>query len=219
MSPTMSSSPRAQPLVAQSVTSEDMHRHHEAIKEISACVREFYDRREPYRVSHGNTNSTRPKSIMRAVDISALRNVLSVDQVKRTVLVEPNVAMDSLVEATLPHGLVPPVVMEFPGITAGGGFAGTGGESSSCKQPLNTILTPSKRNVSYLQPGNHKNCSAAGVSTGYRHVVPLSSPNSHGSRGPLTANPKCCSQTWLLRRKRGKGRDGFGEWRDHYSQP
>ncbi|KAL7788196.1 hypothetical protein V8C37DRAFT_388814 [Trichoderma ceciliae] len=39
--------------------------------------------------------------------------------------------MDRLVEATLRHGLVPPVVMEFPGITAGGGFAGTAGESSS----------------------------------------------------------------------------------------
>lgn len=84
---------------------------------------------------------------MRAVDISTLRNVLAVDQVKRTVLVEPNVAMDSLVEATLPHGLVPPVVMEFPGITAGGGFAGTGGESSSCKQTLNTTSTPSTRSV------------------------------------------------------------------------
>lgn len=68
---------------------------------------------------------------MRAVDISALGHVLAVDKVKRTVLVEPNVVMDSLVEATLPHGLVPPVIMELPGITAGGGFADTGGESSS----------------------------------------------------------------------------------------
>src|ERR1700742_1423618 len=32
---------------------------------------------------------------------------------------------------TLKHGLVPPVVPEFPGITVGGGFAGTAGESSS----------------------------------------------------------------------------------------
>jgi hypothetical protein len=41
--------------------------------------------------------------------------------------------MDRLVEATMKHGLVPPVVMEFPGITAGGGYAGTAGESSSFK--------------------------------------------------------------------------------------
>ena len=31
------------------------------------------------------------------------------------------------------EGLVPPVVMEFPGITTGGGYAGTSGESSSWK--------------------------------------------------------------------------------------
>ncbi|KAF7552590.1 hypothetical protein G7Z17_g4207 [Cylindrodendrum hubeiense] len=39
--------------------------------------------------------------------------------------------MDALVEATLKHGLIPLVVMEFPGITVGGGFSGTSGESSS----------------------------------------------------------------------------------------
>lgn len=41
--------------------------------------------------------------------------------------------MDRLIEATLPHKLIPPVVMEFPGITVGGGHAGTCGESSSFK--------------------------------------------------------------------------------------
>ncbi|KAH9207721.1 hypothetical protein DL95DRAFT_395774 [Leptodontidium sp. 2 PMI_412] len=41
--------------------------------------------------------------------------------------------MNRLVQATLKHGLVPPVVMEFPGITVGGGYAGTSGESSSFK--------------------------------------------------------------------------------------
>ncbi|OXV05340.1 hypothetical protein Egran_06892 [Elaphomyces granulatus] len=39
--------------------------------------------------------------------------------------------MDKLVEGTLLNGLVPLVVMEFPGITVGGGFSGTSGESSS----------------------------------------------------------------------------------------
>jgi len=39
--------------------------------------------------------------------------------------------MDQLVKATLAYGFAPPVVMEFPGITAGGGFSGTSGESSS----------------------------------------------------------------------------------------
>lgn len=41
--------------------------------------------------------------------------------------------MDRLGEETMRPGLVPPVVMEFPGITVGGGYAGTSGESSSFK--------------------------------------------------------------------------------------
>ena len=46
----------------------------------------------------------------------------------KTALVEPNVPMDRLVAATLQCGLIPPVVMEFPAITVGGGFTGTAGE-------------------------------------------------------------------------------------------
>ncbi|KAL3418068.1 FAD binding domain-containing protein [Phlyctema vagabunda] len=41
--------------------------------------------------------------------------------------------MDTLVKATLEHGLIPPVVMEFPGITVGGGYTGSAGENSSFK--------------------------------------------------------------------------------------
>ena len=41
--------------------------------------------------------------------------------------------MDQLVDITLKSGLIPQVVMEFPGITVGGGFSGTSGESSSYK--------------------------------------------------------------------------------------
>ena len=65
------------------------------------------------------------------IDITNLNHVLQVNTHARSALVEPNVPMDALVEATLPHGLIPPVVMEYPGITVGGGFAGTAGESSS----------------------------------------------------------------------------------------
>lgn len=113
-----------------------MERHHTLVQGISAAVRAFFAARTPYRIAHGSTNSTRPataKAGARAVDISALRRVLAVDPGTRRALVEPNVPMDRLVAATLPHGLVSPVVMEFPGITAGGGFAGTAGESSSFK--------------------------------------------------------------------------------------
>ncbi|CEJ94203.1 Putative Delta(24)-sterol reductase [[Torrubiella] hemipterigena] len=108
-----------------------MERHAQAVGKIATAVRGFFERREAYRIFHGSTNSTRPRPRGGVVDISSLSNVLSVDRSARTALVEPNVPMDRLVEATLKHGLVPPVVMEFPGITAGGGYAGTAGESSS----------------------------------------------------------------------------------------
>jgi hypothetical protein len=42
--------------------------------------------------------------------------------------------MDALVAGTREKGLVPLVVMEFPGITVGGGFSGTSGESSSFRE-------------------------------------------------------------------------------------
>ena len=84
----------------------------------------------------------------RVIDTSNLANIIKVESKTRTALVEPNVLMDRLVEATREHGLILPVVMEFNGSSVGGimaddvskayqlfigGFAGTAGESSSFK--------------------------------------------------------------------------------------
>ncbi len=110
-----------------------MEAHNTAVKTIAAQVGRFYENQKPFRIYHGSTNSTR-RSQRRAdntIDTSRLTNVLRVDEASKTALVEPNVPMDALVEATLKHGLIAPVVMEFPGITVGGGFSGTSGESSS----------------------------------------------------------------------------------------
>ncbi|CAH0058861.1 unnamed protein product [Clonostachys solani] len=110
-----------------------MENHSKHVHDIALDVRQFFAIGESYRVFHGSSNSTRPRhgAQQNVVDISMLRNVLQVDAENHVALIEPNVPMDRLVEATLVHGLVPPVVMEFPGITAGGGFSGTSGESSS----------------------------------------------------------------------------------------
>lgn len=110
-----------------------MDNHREKVKKVSAAVRYFYETEEKFRVFHGSTNSTRPLHHDKIVDTSALSQIIKIDTQKQTILVEPNVPMDRLVEETLKHGLVPPVVMEFPGITVGGGYAGTSGESSSFK--------------------------------------------------------------------------------------
>jgi delta24-sterol reductase len=110
-----------------------MNAHDEAVELIAIKTREYFERKQPYRIYHGSTNSTRHSQLRRdqCIDTSKLKRVLSVNTETKTALVEPNVPMDSLVESTLQHGLIPPVVMEFPGITVGGGFSGTSGESSS----------------------------------------------------------------------------------------
>jgi delta24-sterol reductase len=107
--------------------------HRQEVEQISASVRGFHERGEKFRIFHGSTNSTRRLTHTRIVDTSRLSHVLKVDTERKTALVEPNVPMDRLVEETLKYGLIPPVVMEFPGITVGGGYAGTAGESSSFK--------------------------------------------------------------------------------------
>ena len=116
------------------VASMDLHQ--QAVEQISASVRQFYKKKEKFRIFHGSTNTTRPPTTRRGnrVDTSALSRILMVDTEKKIVLVEPNVPMDRLVEETQQYSLIPPVVMEFPGITVGGGYAGTSGESSSFKQ-------------------------------------------------------------------------------------
>lgn len=112
-----------------------MQSHRNIVEKVAASVQHYFKQRKPFRIYHGSTNSTRQTTNCREnmVDISPLSRVLKVDINSRTAVVEPNVPMDRLVESTLKYGLIPPVVMEFPGITAGGGFAGTGGESSSFK--------------------------------------------------------------------------------------
>lgn len=106
--------------------------HNKTVEEISADVRNFHKRKEKFRINHGSTNSTRNNAKGKnIVNIGGLSHVLEVNPATQTAWVEPNVPMDRLVEETLKYGLVPPVVMEFPGITAGGGYAGTSGESSS----------------------------------------------------------------------------------------
>ncbi|KAK3376165.1 hypothetical protein B0T24DRAFT_665190 [Lasiosphaeria ovina] len=124
--------PNPEPNMSTPARDPDMNVQHDAaVNRIASEVRALFAQRKPFRVFHGSTNSTRPGHGAQTVDISALSNVLSIDQTTRTAVVEPNVPMDQLVQATLARGLVPPVVMEFPGITAGGGFAGSAGESSS----------------------------------------------------------------------------------------
>lgn len=107
-----------------------MNSHDASVSSISAQLHHFYLHKTPFRIYHGSTNSTRHFHARNIISTAHLTN-LEVNPEKNVAVVEPNVPMDKLVQATLPHGLIPLVVMEFPGITVGGGFSGTSGESSS----------------------------------------------------------------------------------------
>jgi FAD/FMN-containing dehydrogenase len=110
-----------------------MDAHNAAVAKVAERVRHFHARQQPFRLYHGSTNSTRQshRHADNTVDTSRLDHILSVDKERMTALAEPNVPLDALLAETLRHGLMPYVVMELPGITVGGGFSGTSGESSS----------------------------------------------------------------------------------------
>ncbi|OOG00627.1 hypothetical protein ASPCADRAFT_202463 [Aspergillus carbonarius ITEM 5010] len=110
-----------------------MTTHSDRITPLCTQIAHFHHTRTPFRIYHGTTNSTRHSGFTPANSLSTahLSHVLAVNPATKTIQVEPNVPMDALLTATLAHNLVPLVVMEFPGITAGGGFSGTSGESSS----------------------------------------------------------------------------------------
>lgn len=114
-------------------SSYTMDSHNSAVGAISSLISKFHARQEPFRIYHGSTNSTRQTIFdpSKMIDTSALTHCLHIDTQTKRALVEPNVPMDALVAFTLKYNLLPPVVPEFPGITVGGAFSGTGGESSS----------------------------------------------------------------------------------------
>jgi len=112
--------------------------HSSSVEAVREQVRRFAAARTTARIYHKTTNSTRAQEFRRdaMIDTGGLDRVLHVDRERRVAVVEPNVPMDALVDATLPLGLVPPVVPEFPGITVGGAVQGGAGESSSFRHGL-----------------------------------------------------------------------------------
>lgn len=110
-----------------------MHKEHtDRVAGIVAQVRANADGKR-IKIYHGSSNSTRVPDFTgrHVVDTSGLRHIIEVNATEQFVLVEPSVQMDQLVDATLEYGLVPPVVMEFPGISVGGGVQGGAAESAS----------------------------------------------------------------------------------------
>jgi FAD/FMN-containing dehydrogenase len=97
-----------------------MEKHKSTVAKLALEVARFSASETPFRIYHGSTLSTRQSSRRRGeiIDVSPLTHVLQFNKVEKTVLVEPNVPMDRLVEATLAQGLVPKVVMGLCSQTA-----------------------------------------------------------------------------------------------------
>src|SRR3989344_9015781 len=109
--------------------------HLSDLRAVQEQVKFFYSQKQKVKIYHGSTTSTRSQKFEKGkfVDISSLNQVIEINNAAQYVLVEPNVPMDKLIEQTLQHNLIPPVVPEYPGITVGGSIQGGAGESSSFK--------------------------------------------------------------------------------------
>lgn len=112
-----------------------MEQHKKRVARLSEQLKQAYAHGQKVRIFHGGTNSTRVSDTSEhyMLDTTKLSHVIEVNETDRYVLVEPSVELDALVDETLKYGLIPPVVMEFPGISVGGGIQGGAAESSSFK--------------------------------------------------------------------------------------
>lgn len=94
----------------------------------------------PVRLAKRTTNLFRPSRRARGaapgLDVTGLDGVIEVDPVARTVLVQGMCTYETLLEATLVHGLMPLVVPQLRTITVGGAVTGLGIESTSLRNGL-----------------------------------------------------------------------------------
>lgn len=98
----------------------------------------------PVRLAKRTSNlfRTRVRNSTPGLDVSGFQHVLEVDPQRRTADVEGMVTYESLVNATLAHGLMPLVVPQLKTITLGGAVSGVGIESSSFRNgvPHESVL-------------------------------------------------------------------------------
>ena len=90
------------------------------------------------RLRKDTSNLFRPRKRARpgAIDVRGFAHILGIDVERRTADVEGMVTYESLVRATLAHGLIPAVVPQLKTITVGGAVSGLGIESTSFRHGL-----------------------------------------------------------------------------------
>jgi FAD/FMN-containing dehydrogenase len=133
----------------------------------------------PVRLAKKTSNLFRPRtrSTTPGLDVAGLDGVIEVDSVAKTAEVQGMCTYEHLVEATLPHGLIPYVVPQLKTITLGGAVTGLGIESTSFRSGL-----------------PHESVEEMDIFTGSGEVVTTrpgddlfdTFPNSYGSLGYAT---------------------------------
>jgi FAD/FMN-containing dehydrogenase len=84
----------------------------------------------------GKDTASAGQGSRRELDVSAFSRVLHVDSTARTAVVGGMTTYEDLVDATLPHGLMPLVVPQLKTITLGGAVTGLGIESTSLRSGM-----------------------------------------------------------------------------------
>ncbi len=133
----------------------------------------------PVRLAKRTSNLFRARSRAQApgLDVSGLRGVIEVDAPGRSAHVQGMCTYEDLVDATLPHGLIPLVVPQLRTITLGGAVTGLGIESTSFRNGL-----------------PHESVQEMDIFTGAGDIVTVKPgdrlfdtfPNSYGSLGYAT---------------------------------
>ena len=111
--------------------------HREAVRRLQASYAALVPG-SPVRLAKRTSNLFRPRDAMATagLDVSGLDGVISVDAEARTADVQGMCTYEDLVDATLPHGLMPLVVPQLRTITLGGAVTGLGIESTSFRNGL-----------------------------------------------------------------------------------
>ena len=155
--------------------------HEQRVAAVARRVRALGGGRGPVHIDKGGEHHvvplpTRdPRFRGRPIDLSGLDRILEIDVEGRRCVAEPGVTFGRIVEATLPHGLLPGVVPELEDITLGGAVSGCSVESTS-----------------FQRGGFHDTCLEYEIVTGTGEVLtcsregePLVFGMIHGSYGTL----------------------------------
>src|SRR3954447_12616488 len=119
------------------VTVTGSTQHQDAVRRLRAS----YDALapgSPVRLAKRTSNLFRPRDAIAVagLDVSGLTGVVDIDVEGRTADVQGMCTYEDLVDATLPHGLIPLVVPQLRTITLGGAVTGLGIESTSFRNGL-----------------------------------------------------------------------------------